>query len=30
MSDYELLSIVMMIFAVIIPLLVVYIQNTKR
>lgn len=30
MSDYELLSIVMMIFAVIIPLLVAYIQNTKR
>lgn len=30
MSDYELLSVVLMIFAIIIPLLVAYIQNAKR
>lgn len=30
MSDYELLSIVMMIFAIIIPLMIAYIQNTKK
>ncbi len=30
MSDYELLTIVLMIFGIIVPILIAYIDNTKK